>query len=218
MVSGASSPAPQGSLPLLIVTSDSAISSGVTSVPVAPAAAAAAAAVTSAAAATMVAAEAAAAVLAALAGTVLAAATARHGAGFLRLPALGLGQQRLAREADLARGVDVDHLHQDLVAFLDLGAHVLHVVIGHLRHVQEAVGAGQDLHERAEVDHPHHLAQVGLVQLGGGRQLLDDGDGLARGRLVHRGDRHAAVVLHVDLAAGALDDGADHLPAGADEV
>src|SRR5438270_134776 len=51
-------------------------------------------------------------------------------------------EQRLAGEADLAAGIDVDDLDQDLVAFLDLAAHVLHAVVGHLAHVQEAVRAG----------------------------------------------------------------------------
>src|SRR5262249_45459203 len=55
--------------------------------------------------------------------------------------ALGLLDERLARQADLAGGVDAHDLDQDLVAFLDLGAHVLHAVVRHLRDVEQAVGA-----------------------------------------------------------------------------
>ena len=88
----------------------------------------------------------------------------------------------------------------------------------HLGDVQQAVRARDDLDERAEVHHAHDLAQVGLVELRGRGQLLDDGDGLAGGCLVGRGDRHAPVVLHVDLAAGALHDRADHLAARPDDV
>ena len=74
------------------------------------------------------------------------------------------------------------------------------------------------LDEGAEVGDALHLSHVGLVQLGRGRQLLDDCDGLLRRRLVGRRDVHAAVVLDVDLHAGALDDAADHLAARADDV
>ena len=86
-------------------------------------------------------------------------------AALRRGPALGLLEEGLAREPDLAGGVDADDLHQDLVAFLHLVADVLDAVVGHLRDVQQAVGPGQDLHEGAELDHPDHLAQVGLVEL-----------------------------------------------------
>src|SRR5687767_2361445 len=42
-------------------------------------------------------------------------------------------EERLAGEADLARGVDVDDFHEDLIAFLHLAPDVLHAVMGHLR-------------------------------------------------------------------------------------
>ena len=42
----------------------------------------------------------------------------------------------------------------------------LDAVLGDLADVQQAVGAGEDLDERAEIDQPHHLAQIGLAHFG----------------------------------------------------
>src|ERR1700722_17900367 len=82
-------------------------------------------------------------------------------------------QQRLAAQANLSGRVDVDDLDQDLFAFLQLVAHVLHAVIGDLRDVQQPIGPRHDLDECAEVGDSLDLAEVGLVDLGRGRQLLD---------------------------------------------
>src|SRR5262245_50846358 len=38
-------------------------------------------------------------------------------------------EQRLAAQTDLAGRVDVDHLHEQLLAFLQLVAHVLHAMV-----------------------------------------------------------------------------------------
>src|SRR6185503_15340454 len=108
--------------------------------PVAPVPAASAAVPIAAAAVTVAAAR---AVVVAAGTTVLAAAAARRrtrGLAALGSATLTGREERLAREADLAGGVDVHDLHQHLVAFLDLAAHVLHAVRGHLGDVQEAVG------------------------------------------------------------------------------
>ena len=87
-----------------------------------------------------------------------------------------------------------------------------------LRDVQQAVGARHDLDEGAEVGDALHLAEVGLVELGRRRELLDHADGLGGGGLVGRRHVDLAVVLDVDLHAGLLDDAADHLAAGPDDV
>src|SRR5215204_4918192 len=62
------------------------------------------------------------------------AGRSRRGAAFFRC------DQRFARQANLAGRVDRDHLHQDLLAFLQLVTHVLDAVVRDLRDVQEAVG------------------------------------------------------------------------------
>ena len=55
-----------------------------------------------------------------------------------------------ARQPD-AVAFDGQHLHQHLVAFLQFVADILDAVLGDFADVQQAVGAGNDLDERAEV-------------------------------------------------------------------
>src|SRR5205809_4833777 len=127
-------------------------------------------------------------------------------------------QERLAAEANLSSWVDVDHLYQDLLALLQLVANVLDAVVRDFRHVEQAVGAGHDFDEGAEVGDALNFSQIGFVELRCGRQLLDDGYSLARRRLVGRRHVHASIVFDVDLYAGPLDDASDHLAARSDVV
>ena len=90
--------------------------------------------------------------------------------------ARGLAQRLLAREADLARLVDLEHLDVDHVALLEHVGHLLHALVGDLRDVQQAVGARHDLDERAEVDDLAHRALVDLADLGLRREAADDLD------------------------------------------
>ena len=113
---------------------------------------------------------------------------------------------------------DRQHLHEHLLAFLQLVAHILDAMVRDLGDVQQAVGARHDLDERAEIGDPCDLAEVGLVELGRRREVADDRQRLRRRRLIARRHVHAAVVLHVDLHAGPLDDAADHLAARPDHV
>ena len=76
-------------------------------------------------------------------------------------------QNRLAAQLDLV-AFERQNLHQNLIAFLQLVAHVLDAVLGDLADVQQAVGAREDLDERAEIDDPDHLAQIGLADFGRG--------------------------------------------------
>src|SRR5262249_49576174 len=70
----------------------------------------------------------------------------------LQLFALFL-EHRLAAELDLV-AFERQHLHQDLVAFLQLVADFANAVFRNLADVQQAVGAGEDLDKRAEVHQP----------------------------------------------------------------
>ena len=118
---------------------------------------------------------------AATVGSVAATIVAGLVVSRLTLGVLGTaGKQRLAAQANLAGRIDIDHLDEHLVALVHFAPDIFHAVVGDLRDVQQAVDAGQDLDERAEVGDPLHLPEVGLVQLGSGRQLLDDGDRLLR--------------------------------------
>ena len=71
----------------------------------------------------------------------------------------------LAAQADLAGAVDLEHLDLDLVALLQHVGDALHAAGSDLRDVQQAVGAGQDLDEGAEVDDAAHGALVDLADL-----------------------------------------------------
>ena len=84
--------------------------------------------------------------------------------------------------------------------------------------MEQAVGAGEDLDEGAEIDQPDHLAQIGLPHLGHGRDVGDHLQRLGGGGFVGRADVNRTVVLDVDLAAGLLDDAADHLAARTDQL
>src|SRR5207247_6625789 len=128
-----------------------------------------------------------------------------------------VAQHRLATQPD-AVAVDFDHLHQDLLAFLDLVLDLLDAVLGDLGDVQQPLQAGKDLHEGSEVGDARDLPEIGLARLGLRGDLLDDIDRLHGRALVHRGDVDAGVVLHVDPAAGPLDDRLDHPSARADHL
>ena len=85
--------------------------------------------------------------------------------------------------------------------------------------MDQAVGAREDLDERAEVGDPLHLAEVDAVELGLLGELVDHRPRRARAR---RGSGEKIVtmpvVLDVDLGARGVLDAADHLAAGADHV
>src|SRR5262249_22649424 len=107
---------------------------------------------------------------------------------------------------------------ENLVAKLQLIANVANAMLGDLADVQQAVGAGEELDEGAELGETHNFTEVGLADLGGGCNFADHGQsGIAAGA-ASREDVHGAVFHDVDLHAGLLDDGLDFLSARTDEV
>src|SRR5438094_6104228 len=129
-----------------------------------------------------------------------------------------LAQRHLAGEPHLAVAVDLDDLDEDLVT---LGQHVLdraNPVLGDLRDVQEPLGVGDDLHERAELDDLLDLTEVDPVELDLAADVLDYRDRPLDRRLVRREDGDPAVVLDVDLGARLLLDSPHDLAAGADDL
>ena len=84
--------------------------------------------------------------------------------------------------------------------------------------MQQPVCAREYLHKRAEIDQPHHLAQIGLPDLGHGRNVAHHLRRLRGGGLVGRVNVDRAVILDVDLHAGLLHDASDHLPARSDQL
>src|SRR5579885_3867029 len=69
-----------------------------------------------------------------------------------------LAQNSFTAELDLV-ALERQHFHQDLVAFLQLIAHIPNAVLRHLADVQQAVGAWENLHKGPEIDEPHHFAE-----------------------------------------------------------
>src|SRR5262249_14935803 len=136
----------------------------------------------------------------------------------LRLPAGLLFETLLAREANLPRLVDLEDLYVDDVALRQHVGDLADPLVRELRDVHQPVGAGHDLDERSEVDDLAHRTTIDLADLGIGREAANAVDGPLHRRPVGRRDVDRAVVLDVDLDAGLLDDAADDLPTGPDEV
>jgi hypothetical protein len=128
-----------------------------------------------------------------------------------------LTQHGLARELD-AVAFDGKDFYQYLVAIAQLILHARDPVLGDLRDVQQAVGAGEYLHKGAELCDADDFAEVGLADLRHSGDVGDHLDGLREAVGVGGRNVHAAGVVHVDLDASGIDDAADDLAAGSDEV
>ena len=113
---------------------------------------------------------------------------------------------------------DGQHFHQDLIALLELIADVLDTVLGHFADVQQPVGAGNDFDEGPKVGQPGHGAQVGLPHFGRRRQVANNLQRPIGGGFVVRSHVHFARVFHIDLHSGLLDDAANHLATGPDDI
>src|SRR6516225_5649777 len=83
-----------------------------------------------------------------------------------------LFENRLARQFD-AIAFNGQHLHQDLVAFLQLVAYIVDAMLRDFADVQQAIGAWQNLDERSELGEARYLAEVGLPYFGGGGDVVD---------------------------------------------
>src|SRR5690606_33766333 len=123
----------------------------------------------------------------------------------------------LARQAHLAVALQAQQLDLDHVAELDHVFDALDSVVVDLADVQQALGAGHDLDEGAEAHDALDLALVDLAGLWLRGEALDDLEGALDGLLIVAGHVDGAVVLHVDLATGGVDDALDGLAAGSDD-
>src|SRR5579884_802452 len=134
----------------------------------------------------------------------------------LHLGAL-LAEDGFARKAN-AIAFDGEHLDQDLVAFFEFVANVLDAMFGDFADVQQAIGAGEDLDEGAEIGQAHHFAEIRFADLGGGGEVADHLQRLGCRFFVIRGDIDAAGIFDVDLDAGGLNDAANYLATGPNHV
>src|ERR1700733_1279312 len=122
------------------------------------------------------------------------------------------------RQANTALTVHFQHLHANHIALLELVADALDALVGDLRDVHQAVPAGQDGDEGAEVHQACDLALVDAAHFDVGGNQLDAPQRLAPRLSAHRGDLHRAVALDVDGGAGLLGDLTDDRTALANDV
>src|SRR5262249_18401257 len=99
-----------------------------------------------------------------------------------------LAQRFLAREPDLARLVDLEHLHVDHVALADDVGDLPHALVGELRDMHQTVDAGHDLDEGAEIDHLPHRAAIDLADLRLRGEAANPVDGALHGGAVGGGN------------------------------
>ena len=82
-------------------------------------------------------------------------------------------QDRLARKPDTV-AFDGQHLHQHLVAFLQLIAHIGNAMLRHFTDVQQTFGSRNNLNKRSKIGQPSHFSQIGLPYLGRRGDIADN--------------------------------------------
>src|SRR5215470_15171366 len=126
-------------------------------------------------------------------------------------------QHSLTRKPD-AVSFYRQHLHEHLVAFFQFIAYILDAMLSHFADVQQTVRARKNFDKRTEIRQSRYRSQIRLADFGRGGQVADDLQRLRRRGLVVRRNIDFARVFHIDLHTGLLDNAADHLPTGPDQV
>src|SRR5229473_6057634 len=91
-------------------------------------------------------------------------------------------------------------------------------MLGDFADVQEAVGAGEELDEGAELREANDFAEIGLADFGAGSDVANHLQGRIAAGSGGGENVDSAVLEDVDFDAGGFDDGPDLLAAGANEV
>src|SRR5579872_1258426 len=141
---------------------------------------------------------------------------AAAGCGFLLLFA-GFLDEGFAAEADFV-ALDGENFYEDLVAEFQLVANVADAVFGDFADVQKAVGAWEELDERAELRETNYFAEIGFADFGGSGDVANHLQGRIAAGAAGREDVHGAVFEDVDFDACGFDDRLDLLAAWTDEV
>ena len=123
-----------------------------------------------------------------------------------------------AAQVDAALLVDVGHLDHDGIAHGNHVLYPLHALGVQLGDMHKAFLARSDLHKGTKVHQAGHLALVDGTDLGVLHNGLDGKDGALCVLLIHGGDEHMAVLLHVDLAVAGGADVLNDLAALTDHV
>src|SRR5260370_383939 len=129
----------------------------------------------------------------------------------------GFAQQHLARQLDPVLVVDGDDLDLQPIADLAHAIDLVNELVVQLADVAQAVAAEENFDERPEILDGGDAAFIDLADL----DFLGDGFDLGLGLLgaggAGVGDVHGAVIVNIDLGAGAFLDALDVLAARADQ-
>ena len=90
--------------------------------------------------------------------------------------------------------------------------------VGDLADVNKAIALAEKVHEGAEIHQFDDLSGVDLSRLGISRNRHDHFTGLFDLRKIGAGDLDQTVVVDIDLCPGRLDDFANDLAAGPDDL
>src|SRR5579859_1294363 len=126
-------------------------------------------------------------------------------------------ENSLAGEPD-AIAFDGEHLDQHLIALFELIVNIGDAMLGHFTDVQQAVSTRKDFHEGAEFRKTNNFAEIGLAYFGNSGKIADHLQSFGSSLLVIGGDVDLAGVIHINFDAGCINDAADHLAAGANEI
>ena len=113
--------------------------------------------------------------------------------------------QRLHRQLDATLFIGLENLDLHDLAFAEVVGHLLDALVRDLADMEQAILAGQQVDERAEVQDLRDRTLVDLADLDFRRDLLDALLGLFGLRRISRGDGDGAVFVDVDLRSGFLD-------------
>src|ERR1043166_7489281 len=99
-------------------------------------------------------------------GCLLLRLRSSRSAGFTLLLFALLPQYRFARQPDFI-ALDGQHLYQQLIAKFQFIAYVANALLGNFADVQQPVGTGENLDERAEISEAHNFAEIRFAYFGG---------------------------------------------------
>src|SRR6185312_6286243 len=121
-------------------------------------------------------------------------------------------QDGFAAQANLV-ALNCQHLHENLIAFLQLVANGADARLRDFAYVEQSIRAGEKLDEGTEIRDANNGAEICLADLGGRGDITNHLQRGFGGGAVVGEDVHLAVVHYVNLHAGRFDDRADFLSA-----
>ena len=128
-----------------------------------------------------------------------------------------LDQNRLARQLD-AVAFHRQHLHQNLIAFVQLIAHIANPMLRHFADMQQPIQARQNLDKRSEVRQPRHGTKIRLPNFRRSAQVANNLQRPRRLLLIAGRNIDLAGVFDINLDPCLFNDAANHLPARPNQI